>query len=54
MESDSIGNEVGVVEREGAFNKRDLSVAEHYRIVRESAPSPEPRRSYFNQAFDLF
>lgn len=54
VESDSIGNEVGGGEREGASNKRDLSADEHYRTVRESAPSPEPRRRYFNQAFDLY
>lgn len=48
VESDSIWNEVGGGEREGAFNKRDLSADEQSRTVRESAPSPEPRRGYFD------
>lgn len=52
-ESESIWNEVGGGEREGAFNIRDLSVDEQYRTVRESAPSPEPRRCYFDLAMNL-
>lgn len=52
-ETDIIGNEVRGGEREGAFNERDPSAAELNRTVRESAPSPEPRRGYFNQRFDL-
>lgn len=52
-ETDSIENEVRCGEREGAFNERDPSAAELNRTVRESAPSPEPRRGYFNQRFDL-
>lgn len=47
VESDSIWNEVWGGEREGAFNKRDLSTDEQYRTVRESAPSPEPRPGLF-------
>lgn len=53
VESDSIRNEVGLVEREGAFEKKDLLAEKHYRRVRESAPSPEPRRGNFNQDFSL-
>lgn len=48
VESDSIWNEVGGGEREGAFNKKDLLADEQYRRIRESAPSPEPPRGYFN------
>lgn len=40
-------NPVGGSGREGALNKGSLSAAELYRTVRESAPSPEPRRGYW-------